>query len=94
MELLTRPAKKCNLDVLHNLTLKHLIAVLGFRALVSYCYRDWVWLLSGGMCDCRYSVTKGNSLGGLKSNSCKLCGGLCGAGSVLGDDPGVGTSSS
>lgn len=36
MELFTRPAKeKCNLDVLHNLTLKHLIAVLGFRALVS-----------------------------------------------------------
>lgn len=53
-----------------------------------------MWLLSGGMCDGRHSVRKGNSLGGLRNNSCKLCGGLCGAGSVLGDDPGVDTSSS
>lgn len=53
-----------------------------------------MWLLSGGICDGRHSVRKGNSLGGLRNNSCKLCGGLCGAGSVLGDDPGVDTSSS
>lgn len=73
VELFTGPAKeKCNLEILHNLTLRHLIAVLGFRALISYCHGDWMWLLSGGMCDCKYSVRKGNSLGGLKNNSCKL----------------------
>ena len=73
VELFTGPAKeRCDLEVLHNLTLKHLIAVLGFRALISSCHRDWLWLLSRGMCDCRFSVGEGNSLGRVKNNSCKL----------------------
>lgn len=73
VELFTGPSKdRCSLEVLHNFTLKHLIAVLGFGACISSCHGDWPWLLSGGTCDSRFSVGEGNSLRGAKNNSCKL----------------------
>jgi len=73
VELFTGPAKeRCSLEVLHILILQHLIAVLCFRALVSSCHGDWLCLVSGGICDDKFSVAVGSSLGGVKNNSCKL----------------------